>query len=274
VAQFGTADKPILIGSVAIGALLLAGGIGLIARARRTLGLALLGALAFTSVGAAPAAPHEHRGGPAAPGSPRRCSECWPPAGSSGSSTSGGRVIATRRRGRMPAPRHPATAVAIVGGSCSPRPGWERSPPPAAPWGKVLSRGASPSSVALPVAAEALPTLPGGLESTVRGISAFRTPNAQFYRIDTALVIPRVSTDGWSLTIDGDVERPYTITYDELLAMPMGRARHHLDLRVQRGRRPVHRRRPVARRAHQGPARAGWCAGREPTRSSATPPRA
>lgn len=57
--------------------------------------------------------------------------------------------------------------------------------------GKVLSRGASPSAVALPVAAEALPTLPGGLESTVRGISAFRTPNAQFYRIDTALVIPR-----------------------------------------------------------------------------------
>ena len=42
----------------------------------------------------------------------------------------------------------------------------------------------------------------------MRGIAAFRTPNEQFYRIDTALVIPRVKADGWSLTIDGDVERP------------------------------------------------------------------
>ena len=53
VAQFGTADKPILIGSVAIGTLLIAGGIGLVARTHRTLGLALLGALAMTSVFAA-----------------------------------------------------------------------------------------------------------------------------------------------------------------------------------------------------------------------------
>ena len=53
VAQFGTADKPILIGSVAIGTLLIAGGIGFVARSHRTLGLALLGALAMTSVFAA-----------------------------------------------------------------------------------------------------------------------------------------------------------------------------------------------------------------------------
>ena len=53
VAQFGTADKPILIGSVAIGTLLIAGGIGLVARTHRSVGLALLGALAMTSVLAA-----------------------------------------------------------------------------------------------------------------------------------------------------------------------------------------------------------------------------
>ena len=49
VAQFGTADKPILIGSVAVGAVLLAGGIGHLARTRRRLGLTLLGVLALTS---------------------------------------------------------------------------------------------------------------------------------------------------------------------------------------------------------------------------------
>ena len=62
VAQFGTADKPILIGSVAIGTLLIAGGIGLVARTHRSLGLALLGALAMTSVFAALAAADEHLG--------------------------------------------------------------------------------------------------------------------------------------------------------------------------------------------------------------------
>ena len=55
----------------------------------------------------------------------------------------------------------------------------------------------------------------------MRGISSFRTPNSEFYRIDTALVIPRVSTEGWKLTIDGDVERPYSLTFDELLRMPL-----------------------------------------------------
>jgi len=85
----------------------------------------------------------------------------------------------------------------------------------------VLTGGGSPSSVTLPAAAEPLGAPQKGLERTVRGIAAFRTPNEQFYRIDTALVIPRVKADGWSLTIDGDVERPFEITYAELLAMPL-----------------------------------------------------
>ena len=37
--------------------------------------------------------------------------------------------------------------------------------------------------------------------------TAFRTPNSEFYRVDTALVIPRVSVDGWKLTIDGAVDK-------------------------------------------------------------------
>src|SRR6187399_2981025 len=42
IAHFGTNDKPILIGSVAIGTLLIAGAIGLVARTHRSVGLALL----------------------------------------------------------------------------------------------------------------------------------------------------------------------------------------------------------------------------------------
>jgi DMSO/TMAO reductase YedYZ molybdopterin-dependent catalytic subunit len=220
VAQFGTADKPILIGSVALGAVLIAGGIGLIARTRRTLGLALLGALALTSVLGAALRPTSTFVD-LLPGFVTAlvgvfaaswflglldnwgASERDPASGAGADDTAYGDGLSDRRRVLFAAAG--LGAVAATGASL----------------GKVLSGGASPSSVALPVAAEALPTLPGGLEATVRGISAFRTPNAEFYRIDTALVIPRVSPDGWSLTIDGDVESPFSITYDELLAMPM-----------------------------------------------------
>jgi DMSO/TMAO reductase YedYZ molybdopterin-dependent catalytic subunit len=34
-------------------------------------------------------------------------------------------------------------------------------------------------------------------------------------------VVPRVNPRGWQLEVDGDVERPFTLTYDELLALPM-----------------------------------------------------
>ena len=34
-------------------------------------------------------------------------------------------------------------------------------------------------------------------------------------------MIPRVSVDDWSLTIDGDVDRPFSLTFDELIRMPL-----------------------------------------------------
>jgi DMSO/TMAO reductase YedYZ molybdopterin-dependent catalytic subunit len=52
-------------------------------------------------------------------------------------------------------------------------------------------------------------------------VSPFRTPTASFYRVDTNLTVPRVRVGSWALEIDGDVRSPFTLTYDELLAMPM-----------------------------------------------------
>jgi len=49
----------------------------------------------------------------------------------------------------------------------------------------------------------------------------YETPNAEFYRIDTALVVPRVDPADWTLTIDGLVSRPITLTFEELLRRPM-----------------------------------------------------
>ena len=59
-------------------------------------------------------------------------------------------------------------------------------------------------------------------ESTfdVDGLSTLITPNDEFYRIDTALVLPRVDTETWRLRVTGMVDEPLELTLSELLAMP------------------------------------------------------
>lgn len=54
----------------------------------------------------------------------------------------------------------------------------------------------------------------------VTGISSFVTPNADFYRIDTAFVVPRMTTDQWQLRVHGLVDREVTLSWSDLLAMP------------------------------------------------------
>ncbi|MCW2525455.1 MAG: oxidoreductase molybdopterin binding protein [Pseudonocardiales bacterium] len=49
----------------------------------------------------------------------------------------------------------------------------------------------------------------------------FRTPNGDFYRIDTAFVLPQLTADDWKLSIHGLVDHPFEITYAELLAEPL-----------------------------------------------------
>ena len=60
-------------------------------------------------------------------------------------------------------------------------------------------------------------SLPPETMFDVQGISPVVTPNRDFYRIDTAFSIPRVDVQGWELKITGLVERPYALTYRELL---------------------------------------------------------
>jgi DMSO/TMAO reductase YedYZ molybdopterin-dependent catalytic subunit len=76
-----------------------------------------------------------------------------------------------------------------------------------------------PSDVTLPTPRQALPPLPTGIEGKVKGVSPFRTPTGDFYRVDTALVIPRVDVGTWRLEVDGMVDRPFSMTFDELLAL-------------------------------------------------------
>lgn len=52
----------------------------------------------------------------------------------------------------------------------------------------------------------------------VDGISPVVVPNSEFYRIDTATLVPQVDPSNWELEITGMVDRKLTFTYEELLA--------------------------------------------------------
>lgn len=63
--------------------------------------------------------------------------------------------------------------------------------------------------------------LPADVELGVDGIESFVVPNDDFYRIDTALTVPQLPRESWRLSIDGLVDRPIELNYDELVSMPM-----------------------------------------------------
>jgi DMSO/TMAO reductase YedYZ molybdopterin-dependent catalytic subunit len=72
----------------------------------------------------------------------------------------------------------------------------------------------------LPEPSETAPPLPAGAELEVEGISPLVTPNERFYRIDTALLVPRPNLEEWRLRVHGMVDREIVLTYDELVARP------------------------------------------------------
>jgi DMSO/TMAO reductase YedYZ molybdopterin-dependent catalytic subunit len=88
--------------------------------------------------------------------------------------------------------------------------------------GRALARvrsdaGASRASVRLPAPASPAPPLPAAVRRTVPGASPFVTPNGDFYRVDTALVVPQVPADSWQLRVHGMVDRELSIDYQTLL---------------------------------------------------------
>lgn len=60
--------------------------------------------------------------------------------------------------------------------------------------------------------------IPPGTDISVPGSTPFVTDNDVFYRIDTALRVPMLTTDDWSLRIHGMVDREITLSWDDLVA--------------------------------------------------------
>jgi len=194
IAQFGTHDKTILVGSVLAGVLLLAGVAGLLAARRFAYGAGLMLVLVLIPALVAPDLLPSLVAGAVGVGSLWWLTRARPEPGAAGG-----------RRGVLVAAGALATAAVVMGG--------------AGRW--ITSYRTRVTAIDLPPAADPAPALPTGLDDRVPGISSFRTPTDDFYRVDTRLTLPLVDPDEWTLTIDGDVDREVTFTLDDLLAMPL-----------------------------------------------------
>jgi DMSO/TMAO reductase YedYZ molybdopterin-dependent catalytic subunit len=77
------------------------------------------------------------------------------------------------------------------------------------------------SALKIPKPSVSAPALPPGVNLNIPGITPFITSNNDFYRVDTAIVLPQVDPSTWQLRIHGMVNREITITFDELLRRPL-----------------------------------------------------
>ena len=207
IRQLGSADKAVLVGSVTVVVLLLAAVAGVLAARRQTAGLLLVvglagvaGVLAALRPGAGPLDLV-----PALVAAAVGATSLWwlhrlDARGSEGSSPG---VDGPTRRGVVLATGGLAAAAVTMGALGR--------------W--VTSYRLGGTAVALPAAADPAPSFPSGLEQTYDGITPLRTPTADFYRVDTRLTVPAVDVDSWTLTIDGDVAREVTLSFDDLVAM-------------------------------------------------------
>ncbi|MEU6346407.1 molybdopterin-dependent oxidoreductase [Streptomyces sp. NPDC046977] len=214
IRSFGTHDKLVLqLGILAVLGLL-AVVLGLLAVRHRRAGAA--GVLVFGGVGAAAALSRPDSAGvidvlPSLAGALAGAAVLWfltgrltrvgTPVGEAGSDSAG-----DRRRFLL------AAASAAAGSAA------------AGALGRALASSsgkeaaASRAAVRLPLPGSPARPLPRGAALRIRGISPFVTPNADFYRVDTALVVPKVDATRWRLRVHGiGVTRPLDLGFRDLL---------------------------------------------------------
>jgi DMSO/TMAO reductase YedYZ molybdopterin-dependent catalytic subunit len=85
------------------------------------------------------------------------------------------------------------------------------------PLNSAVDVEAQREALVLPV--DALAPAPAAPGLPIEGLSPLITPNDRFYRIDTALVLPRVDVSTWRLRIRGMVDQPYELTFADLQEM-------------------------------------------------------
>ncbi|MGN6577532.1 MAG: molybdopterin-dependent oxidoreductase [Nocardioides sp.] len=219
IETFGTADKPVLIGSVIATVALLvaaAGAVG-VRRPRWALGLFLVLSLVATVAALTDRSATAGAGPRLVPALALVLVGCvalvallrplWP----------------TRRTGPLPTrvagdelpagfDRRAFVKAAVAVGAV-------------AAAGGVVSRlyggaaaAASRAGLRIPAPAVPAPPVPSGASLDVAGITPYLTSNKDFYRVDTALRVPDVPLDGWRLRIHGMVDQELELSFEDLLA--------------------------------------------------------
>ncbi|MFG2476666.1 molybdopterin-dependent oxidoreductase [Streptomyces fagopyri] len=235
IRHFGTDDKLVLQLGILAALAVLAILLGLLALAHRRTGAA--GVLVFGVVGAAAALsrPDSTSAADALP------SVAGALAGGLLLHWLAGRSAVTGPADAAPVVRpggdRPVAAGDTVGPAVTPgEPGWDRRgflvaaaaaaavSTGAGALGRSLngSRGrdavASRADVVLPAPGSPATPVPGGARLRIPGVSPFVTPTEDFYRVDTALVVPKVDATTWRLRIHGKgVTRPVSLSFDDLL---------------------------------------------------------
>ncbi len=100
-------------------------------------------------------------------------------------------------------------ALAIVGG------GFGRS------MLNARAENAAEAGAEIPPPVDPVPSVGPDDGFAIPGITPLVMPNDRFYRIDTALLVPSVDLSSWSLRVHGMVDKEVTLTFDELVALPL-----------------------------------------------------
>ncbi|MFJ3925953.1 molybdopterin-dependent oxidoreductase [Streptomyces sp. NPDC090022] len=225
IRQFGTADKLVLTVGIVVLLAVVAAAAGLLALRRRAAGAAV--ALAFGAAGAAAAATR--------PGATWRDALPSLVAGAVAAAVLWLLSTALTRPVPGPAPRPTGSGAGARGAWAVDRRGFGRLAAGAVALsaaagfagrrlGAYGSADATASRAGLRLPPPAVPAgpVPPGADLRVPGTQPYLTPNPDFYRVDTALVVPRIDAGTWRLRIEGDgVRTPLTLTLPELLDRPL-----------------------------------------------------
>jgi DMSO/TMAO reductase YedYZ molybdopterin-dependent catalytic subunit len=235
IATFGTNDKPALLIGIGVALVVYAAIIGALAF-RRSIRIGLIGIGAFGVLGAA-AAITNRAGGSLDDAIPTVVGALAGAGGLALAHHVAHPILAPRRRRAgadevepaaaaistvRPAPTGPAVSrrevflrtggmlavVALVGAGAGSVGRSIRS---------RFSAGESRMNVRLPRASNTLSPIGSDLSVGVDGVAPFITPNSDFYRIDTALTVPQVPTEGYELRVTGLVDRELRLSFDDLL---------------------------------------------------------
>ena len=210
IQAFGTADKPALVLGTIVLALAVGALVGIRSRASRAAapvafaGFGLLGVLAASTD---PSTSLPLAAGVAVLASVVGVLTLRGLLGAAPAAGTTGPLVDLERR-RFLALAVGAGSLALVAGSM----------------GRVLTGGgraaAARARTVLRLPASPLPVPPPGLEASTPGLSPLLTPLDRFYRIDTALAVPDVDVATWRLKVGGMVDRPFSLSYDELASLP------------------------------------------------------